>query len=190
VVHRSDGSGTTYIFTDYLSNVSSDWKTNVGTSKSVQWPTGVGGKGNAGVAAQVRNTPGAIGYVELAYVLQNNMQQAYVKNKAGKYLQASVAGATAAAAQASNIDAANFSITDEPGDSSYPITTFSWVVLHKKATDDNKGKEITHLFKWLVTDGQTYGKDLQYAPLPTAVQNLALTNLKTITDSTGKAYLS
>ena len=180
VVHRSDGSGTTYHFTDYLAKVSDEWKTKVGTSKSVSWPVGIGGSGNPGVAQAVTSTAGAIGYVELAYVVSTNMTQAFLKNKNGKFVQASVAGATAAAAQSSNVSPTNFSITDEPGDDTYPIAGFSWLIVKTSYSDANKGKAIAYLFKWLVTDGQAVGSSLQYAPLPTAVQNLALTNLKLI----------
>ena len=189
VVHRSDGSGTTFHFTDYLSNVSPQWKSNVGTAKSVKWPAGVGQPQNAGVAQAVQTTDGAIGYVELAYVVQNGMKQAAIKNANGKYVTASVAGATAAAAQNNNVGPANFSITNEPGDTTYPIAGFSWVILRTSYSDAAKGKAVVNLFKWLVTDGQNDGKDLQYAPLPAAVKQLALTNLKTI-KAGGAAVLS
>jgi phosphate transport system substrate-binding protein len=180
VVHRSDGSGTTYHFTDYLAKVSDEWKTKVGTSKSVTWPAGIGGSGNAGVANAVTQNPGAIGYVELAYVITAHMAQAFMKNKNGKFVQASVAGATSAAAQNTSVSPTNFSITDEPGDDTYPIAGFSWIIVHTSYSDANKGRAVAYLFKWLVTDGQTIGADLQYAALPTSVQNLALTNLKLI----------
>src|SRR5438067_4225304 len=181
VVHRSDGSGTTYHFTDYLGKVSEDWKAKVGVSKSVQWPAGIGGKGNDGVAQSVKQTAGAIGYVELAYVAQTGMQQAFVKNRDGKFEQASVAGATAAAAQNHDVSPSNFSITDEPGESSYPIAGFSWVIVRTSISDPQKARAVVFLLKWLVTDGQQYGKDLQYAPLPQSVQQLALANLKHVT---------
>jgi phosphate transport system substrate-binding protein len=180
VVYRSDGSGTTYHFTDYLAKVSPDWKSNVGVSKSVKWPTGIGNKGNQGVAQAVTTTDGAIGYVELAYVIQANMKQAYLKNPSGKFVQASQAGATAAAASNSNVSPTNFSITNAPGDAAYPIAGFSWVMLYTSYSDAPKGKAVVYLFKWLVTDGQKDGVDLQYAQLPAAVQNLALANLKLV----------
>jgi phosphate transport system substrate-binding protein len=180
VVHRSDGSGTTYHFTDYLAKVSDEWKTKVGTSKSVTWPAGIGGSQNAGVANAVTQNPGAIGYVELAYVITAHMAQAFMKNKNGKFVQASVAGATSAAAQNTSVSPTNFSITNEPGDDTYPIAGFSWIILHTSYSDANKGRAIAYLFKWLVTEGQTIGAPLEYAPLPTSVQNLALTNLKLI----------
>jgi phosphate transport system substrate-binding protein len=180
VVHRSDGSGTTYHFTDYLAKVSDEWKTKVGINKSVSWPAGIGGSGNQGVAQAVTSTAGAIGYVELAYVVQAKMAQAFLKNKNGKFVQASVEGATAAAEQNKEVSPTNFSITDEPGDTTYPIAGFSWVIVHTSYSDANKGKAIAYLFKWLVTDGQTIGTSLQYAPLPTSVQGLALSNVKLI----------
>jgi phosphate transport system substrate-binding protein len=180
VVHRSDGSGTTYHFTDYLAKVSDEWKTKVGTAKSVTWLAGIGGSGNQGVAQAVTSTVGAIGYVELAYVVSAKMTQAYLKNKNGKFVQASVDGATASAAQNTSVSSTNFSITDEPGDTTYPIAGFSWLIVKTSYSDANKGKAIAYLFKWLVADGQSLGTSLQYAPLPTAVQNLALANLKLI----------
>lgn len=189
VVHRSDGSGTTYHFTDYLGKVADEWQSKVGVAKSVQWPAGIGGKGNDGVAQAVKQTEGAIGYVELAYVVQTGMSQAFLRNKNGKFVQASVAGATAAAAQNPDVSPSNFSITNQPGDTTYPIAGFSWIIVRTSISDLAKGKAIVFLFKWLVTDGQTYGRDLQYAPLPKAVQDLALTTLKRVTSS-GKPILT
>src|ERR1700694_3015997 len=181
VVHRSDGSGTTFHFTDYLSKVSSEWQTNVGTSKSVKWPAGVGASGNQAVAQAITTTEGAIGYVELAYVVSTGMHQAALKNANGKFVTASVAGATAAAAQNTSVSPTNFSITNEPGDTTYPIAGFSWVMLRTSFSDATKGKAVVYLFKWLVSsDGQKEGADLQYAALPTAVQSLAQSNLKLI----------
>ncbi len=189
VAHRSDGSGTTYIFTDYLAKVSSEWKSSVGISKSVKWPVGVGASGNQAVAQAITSTPGAIGYVELAYAVQTNMQQAAIKNANGKFVKPSVEGATAAAAQNNSVSATNFSITNEPGDTTYPIAGFSWVILYTSYSDAAKGRAVVYLFKWMVTDGQSEGKDLQYAPLPTAVQQLALSNLKLV-KAGGAAVLS
>ena len=179
-VYRADGSGTTYQFTDYLSKVSPDWKSQIGVGKSVTWKVGTGAKGNEAVAQGVKTTDGAIGYVELAYVVQTGMSQAYLKNQAGKYLQASIDGATAAAKQNTNVSPTSFSITNMPGDASYPIASFSWIFLKKKIDDADKGKAVVQLFKWIITDGQTYGKDLQYAPLPTQVQTYALSQLKLV----------
>jgi phosphate transport system substrate-binding protein len=181
VVHRSDGSGTTYHFTDYLGKVSPDWKTTVGpAAKSVKWPVGHGDSGNQAVAQEVSTTDGAIGYVELAYVVQTGMKQAALKNANGKFVKASVEGATAAAAQNTSVSPTNFSITNEPGDTTYPIAAFTWVILRTSYSEASKGKAVVYLFKWLVGDGQNDGKDLQYAPLPAEVKTLATTNLKTI----------
>ena len=181
VVHRSEGSGTTFHFSDYLAKVSDEWKTKTGSpAKSIKWPTGVGASGNAAVAQAVQSTDGAIGYVELAYVVQNNMKQASLKNANGKLVQASVAGATAAAATNTSVGPTNFSITNAACDACYPISGFSWVMLYSNYSDAQKGKAVVNLFKWLVTSGQSDSTDLQYAPLPSAVQQLALTNLKTI----------
>ena len=189
VVHRSDSSGTTYHFTDYLGKVSSEWKSNVGVAKAVKWPAGIGGSGNQGVAQAISTTSGALGYVELAYVVQTGMTQAYVKNAAGNFVQASVAGATAAAAQNSSVSPTNFSITNELGNDSYPIAGFSWVILPTSVSDAAKGRALVYLFKWLVTDGQADGTSLQYAALPKPVQTLALTNLTTI-QAAGKVVLT
>jgi phosphate transport system substrate-binding protein len=180
VVHRSDGSGTTFHFTDYLSKVSPEWKTKVGNAKSVSWPTGVGASGNQAVAQAITTTEGSIGYVELAYVVQTGMHQAALKNANGKFVTASVAGATAAAAQNTSVSPTNYSITNEPGDATYPIAGFSWAILRTSYADSAKGKAVVYLFKWLVTNGQSEGTDLQYAPLPSAVQTLALSNLKPV----------
>jgi phosphate transport system substrate-binding protein len=189
VEHRSDGSGTSYAFTDYLSKVSPDWKTKVGVGKSVQWPAGVGAQGNTGVGQGVKSTEGAIGYVELAYVIQSQLQQASLKNAAGKYVQASVDGATAAAGSLSGVSPTNFSITNAPADKAFPIASYSWVILRKEQTDATKGKAVVNLWKWVVTDGQAQGKDLQYAGLPKEAQTFALSQLKTIT-SGGKPILT
>ncbi|HEY3084005.1 MAG TPA: phosphate ABC transporter substrate-binding protein PstS [Candidatus Dormibacteraeota bacterium] len=189
VVHRSDGSGTTFHFTDYMSKISVEWKNRVGNAKSVPWPTGVGASGNQAVAQAVSSTDGAIGYVELAYVVQTGMKQAALKNANGKFVQASVEGATAAAGTKPDVTPSNFSITNAACDACYPIAGFSWAMLYTSYSDADKGKAVVNLFKWLVTDGQNDGKDLQYAPLPSAVQQLALTNLKSI-KAGGSAVLS
>jgi phosphate transport system substrate-binding protein len=189
VAHRSDGSGTSYILTDYLAKVSSEWKSSVGVAKSVKWPTGVGASGNQAVAQAITSTTGSIGYVELAYAVQTNMHMASLKNANGKFVKPSVDGATAAAAQNSSVSATNFSITNEPGDTTYPIAGFSWVILQTSYSDAAKGKAIVYLFKWLVTSGQSEGTSLQYAPLPAGVQQLALDNLKLV-KAGGAAVLS
>lgn len=180
VVHRSDGSGTSYQFTDYLSKVSPDWKSSPGVGKSVSWPTGVGASGNTAVAQAVKSTEDSIGYVELAYVIQTHMQQAYLKNQVGKFLQASIAGATAAASQNTNVSPTNSSITEQAGDAAYPIASFSWIFLKKSITDSARGRALVYLFKWVVTDGQAFGTPLDYAPLPQQVQAYALDQLKSV----------
>jgi phosphate transport system substrate-binding protein len=192
VVHRSDGSGTTFHFTDYMSKISSEWQTSIGKGKLVKWPSMgnfIGATGNANVAQTIITTDGAIGYVELAYVVTNNMHQAAIKNANGKFVTASVAGATAAAAQNTSVSPTNYSITNEPGDTTYPIAAFSWVILRTSYSDANLGRAIVYLFKWLVTDGQSDGTALQYAPLPSPVQQLALNNLKLV-KAGGSAVLS
>ncbi len=191
VVHRSDGSGTSYAFSDYLSKVSDEWKTKVGASKSPAWPAGIGAPKNDGVAQSIQapDGEGRIGYVELAYVIQANMAQAYLKNANGKFVQATVAGATAAAAQNSSVSATNFSITNEPGDTTYPIASFSWVILRSKVTGDQaKGRALVYLFAWLVTGGQSLGAPLQYAPLPDPVRMLAQRTLQTVTVNGQSVY--
>jgi len=189
VVHRSDGSGTSFAFTDYLSKVSPDWQTKVGKGKSVAWPVGVGASGNQGVGQQVKTTEGSIGYVELAYVIQSQLQYASLKNQAGKYVLASLEGATAAAASLTGVSPTNFSITNAPGDKAYPISTYSWIILRLDQTDAAKGKAVANLWKWAVTDGQQYGKPLEYASLPKEAQDFALSQLKKLTTG-GKPILS
>jgi phosphate transport system substrate-binding protein len=176
VVHRSDGSGTTYTFTDYLSHVSAEWKSKVGTGKSVTWPapSAVGGKGNEGVAGQVTNSPGAIGYVELAYVLQNHMPQAALQNAAGKFVADSPEGVRAAAATRPNVTPTDFSIVDARCAACYPIAGYSWAVLYSNPADKARGKILKELFSWVSSpDGQKVAGSLDYVPLPTNVQALA-----------------
>ena len=176
VVHRSDGSGTSYIFTDFLSHVSPEWKSKVGTGKSVSWPapSAVGAKGNEGVAGQVRSTPGAIGYVELAYVVENHMPAALLQNRAGKWVGArSEATVAAAAASKPEVSATNFSIVDAPGANSYPISGYSWVVVYKKPADAARGKMLYNVLSWLVgPQGQANAKSVDYVPLPANVQSV------------------
>jgi phosphate transport system substrate-binding protein len=182
-IHRSDGSGTTYIFTDYLSTVSADWKAKVGKGKSVSWPAvGQGQKGNEGVATTVKQTPGAIGYVELAYVLQTNMSQASLKNADGNFVIPSPEGATAAAKSKPNVSPTDFSIVNAPGKDSAPITGYSWVMIYKDQPDKNKGTALVDLFYWLVSDeGQQYAVNLHYAKLPANVVQSDIAALKTVT---------
>jgi phosphate transport system substrate-binding protein len=176
VVHRSDGSGTTYIFTDFLSNVSPEWKTKVGTGKSVQWPapSSVGGKGNEGVAGLVRQTPGAIGYIELAYLLENDMPYALLQDKAGKFLYPTIATVAAAAATKPNVSSTDFSIVDASCAECYPISGYSWVLLYQKPDNAQRGALVKAVMSWLVTDGQPIAKTVDYVPLPANVQQQAL----------------
>ncbi len=170
VVHRSDGSGTTFIFTDYLSKVSGDWKGQVGAGASVKWPKGMGGKGNEGVAGFIRQLPGSIGYVELIYALQNNIAYGSVKNSSGTFLKASLEGVTAAAASAPKMPADfRVSITNAPGKDAYPICSFTWLLIPQQSKDPAKGKIIADFLNWMVTDGQKMTSALSYAPLPDAV---------------------
>jgi phosphate transport system substrate-binding protein len=181
VVHRSDGSGTSYIFTDFLSHVSPEWKSKVGTGKSVSWPapSAVGAKGNEGVAGQVRSTPGAIGYVELAYVIENHMPAATIQNRAGKWVACSEATVAAAAATKPEVSPTNFSIVDAAGANSYPISGYSWVMVYKKPADAGRAKELYNVLSWLVgPQGQSNAKSVDYVPLPVNVQNAASATLR------------
>jgi phosphate transport system substrate-binding protein len=185
VVHRSDGSGTTYIWVDYLSKVSAEWKAKVGVNTSVNWPVGVGGKGNEGVSGLVTQTPGAIGYVELIYAINNKIAYGSVQNMAGKFLKASVASVTAAAAEAASKMPPDFrvSITNAPGDNAYPISSFTWLLLYENPKDKNQSKLMVEFVKWALTDGQKYAADLGYAPLPDAVVKMEMTALARIKTS-------
>jgi phosphate transport system substrate-binding protein len=171
VVHRSDGSGTSFIFVDYLSKVSKDWETKVGRGTSVNWPVGLGGKGNEGVSGQVKQTPNSIGYVELIFARQNKMSFGKVKNAAGVFVEASLAGVTAAAAGAAKEIPDDFrvSITNAPGKESYPISSFTWLLVPSKIQDATKKKAIADFVKWMLTDGQAMANALDYAPLPKPV---------------------
>jgi phosphate transport system substrate-binding protein len=178
VVHRSDGSGTSYIWTDYLSKVSKEWANGPGKGTSVSWPVGVGGKGNEGVAGLVRQLPGAMGYVELIYALQNKISYGDVKNSAGNYVKASIAGVTEAAASVKQIPADyRVSITNAPGANAYPISSFTWLLVPLNSPDAAKGKVIKDLLNWIVTSGQSEVEALSYAPLP---KNVADQVLKTV----------
>lgn len=169
VVHRSDGSGTTYIWTDYLSKVSKEWEARVGKSTSVKWPVGLGGKGNEGVSGSVQQTANSIGYVELIYALQNKMSYGKVKNAAGEFVQASLPSVTAAAANAAMPDDFRVSITNAPGKGVYPISSFTWLLIPSKIADPAKKKAITGFLSWMMADGQKMTEALSYAPLPKEV---------------------
>jgi phosphate transport system substrate-binding protein len=170
VVHRSDGSGTTYIWTDYLSKVSSEWQSQVGKGTSVKWPIGLGGKGNEGVAGSIRQLQGAIGYVELIYAVQNNITYGSVRNAAGNFVKASLESVTAAAASAPKMPADfRVSITNAPGKEAYPISSFTWLLIPEQSKDAAKGKILADFLNWMVTDGQKMTAALSYAPLPESV---------------------
>jgi phosphate transport system substrate-binding protein len=181
VVHRADASGTTYTFTDYLSTVSPDWAKKVGKATSVNWPAGIGGKTSDGVSGQVKQLPGAIGYVELAYATQNKLPVAELKNAAGKFVLPSPETVSKAMATATIPDDFRFSMVNAPGDESYPISTASWALLYQKQANARKGKALVGFLKWCVTDGQKKTPTLDYAPLPDSVQQRAVKSLETVT---------
>jgi len=170
VLHRSDGSGTTYIFTDYLSKVSSDWASGVGKNTSVKWPVGLGGKGNEGVAGMIRQMKGGIGYIELIYAVQNGIQYGVVRNASGNYIKASLASVTAAAASVPKMPADfRVSITNAPGKDAYPISSFTWLLIPAQSKDASKGKILNGFLNWMLDDGEKMTADLTYAPLPDSV---------------------
>jgi phosphate transport system substrate-binding protein len=179
VVHRSDASGTTYIWVDYLSKVSPEWKMKVGVQTSVNWPTGVGGKGNEGVAGTVTQTPGSVGYVELVYALQNKIAYGSVQNMAGEFTKANVESVTAAAGAAAGKMPPDFrvSITNAPGKGVYPISSFTWILLYENPKDKMLAKAMLDYVKWALTDGQKFAAGLGYAPLPAEVVKLEMAAL-------------
>ena len=183
VVHRSDGSGTTYIFTDYLSKVSAEWMRRVGRGTAVNWPVGLGGRGNEGVASTVKRTPGSIGYVELVYATQNRMPFGAVRNRAGSFVEASLVSTTAAAASAEFAATTDFrvSITDAPGAEAYPIASFTWILIPKEMADPVKGRALLEWLWWATHDGQRFCNTLGYATLPAPVVTLIEARLKAVT---------
>ena len=193
VVHRSDGSGTTNIFTTYLSAENQDWAKNQGAANSISWPVGMGQKGSDGVAGQVKQLEGSIGYVELAYATQNSIKFANVKNSSGAFVAPSAAGATACAAAAADKLPADFRIKiagcTGADAAIYPISGFSWIIMYKDQSDATKGKALVDIVNWLIHDGQQYGADLSYAPLPSAVVDKATAALETVT-AAGQPLLS
>jgi phosphate transport system substrate-binding protein len=182
VVHRSDKSGTSFIFTDYLSSVSPDWQSQVGKSTAVKWPTGLGGKGSEGVAGQVKQLPGAIGYVEQAYADQNKLPVADLKNASGEFVAPSADAASKAMAGATIPDDFRFSMVNSPAAGAYPIAGASWIIIYQKQADATKGKALVAFLRWAVTDGQKITPALSYAPLPQAVQDRELKLLDTVTN--------
>ncbi len=182
VVHRSDGSGTTYIFTDYLSKVSPEWNSSVGKGTSVKWPVGLGGKGNEGVAGTVRQLDGAIGYIELIYAVQNNISYGVVRNKSGNFVKATIESTTSAAAAAAANMPADYrvSITNADGKNSYPIASFTWLLIPQQSRDANKGKVLREFLEWMLRDGEGQVSSLSYAPLPKEVVKKLQSTISTI----------
>ena len=183
VVHRSDGSGTTYIFSDYLSAVSPSWSSTLGKAKEIKWPVGIGGKGNEGVAGQVKQTPGSIGYVELAYAKQNKLPYANVKNAAGRYVTPTIGSVTAAAAGMKlpkNTDY-RVSIVNAPGKDTYPISSMTWILAYQNQPDKVKGEKLVNFLRWAYKNGEKSAESLDYAPLPPAMVAQLQNRLKTIT---------
>jgi len=185
VVHRSDGSGTTAVFSDYLGKVSADWKTKVGVGQSLNWPVGVGGKGNPGVAGLVKQLPGAVGYVELIYALQNNMPFAQLKNKSGNFIKASLASTSEAANVMIPDDVTKVNLTDSEAANGYPISTFTWILVYKEQNYDGRPKAkvdaMMKLLWWVTHDGQQFAEPLSYAKLPKAVVDKAEVILRSVT---------
>ena len=181
-MHRSDGSGTTYIWADFLSKVSPEWKEKVGVSTAVNWPAGVGGKGNEGVSGLVSQTPGAIGYVELIYALQNKISYGSVQNANGEFVQATTDSVTAAAAAAAGQMPADFrvSITNAAGPGAYPVSSFTWLLLYENPKDTAQSKAMVEFVKWALTDGQQFASQLGYAPLPADVVKQELASLEKV----------
>jgi len=184
VVHRADASGTSYIFTDYLSSISPAWKAGPGKGKDVQWPVGLGGKGNEGVSGQVKQTPGAIGYVELAYAKQNKLPYALVRNQAGRFVAPSIEGATAAAAGVAKGLPANtdfrISIVNAPGATAYPISSFTWILIYQNQRDAAKSAKLLQFLRWALHDGQKEVASLDYAPLPENIVRMLDQRLRTV----------
>ena len=185
VVHRSDGSGTTAVFSDYLGKVSADWKAKVGVGQSLNWPVGVGGKGNPGVAGLVKQLPGAVGYVELIYALQNAMPYAQLKNKSGNFIKASLASTSEAANVTIPMDVTKVNLTDSEAANGYPISTFTWLLVYTEQNYDNRPKEkvegMMKLIWWMTHEGQQYAEALSYAKLPKAVVNKAEAVMHSVT---------
>src|SRR6266550_966129 len=183
VVHRAEASGTSYVFSDYLSKVSPEWKANVGTDKSPKWPTGQGGKGNEGVTGQIKQQPNTIGYVELAYAVQNKLPAALIKNANGKFVEPSIDAVTAAAASTSaqTPDDLRVSITNSAGENAYPISSYTYILAYKDQKNAEKGKALVDFLWWGIHDGEQFAKDLQYAPLPAEIVKRTEAKINSIT---------
>jgi phosphate transport system substrate-binding protein len=194
VVHRTEASGTTFVFSDYLSSVSAAWKSAPGKGKELQWPVGLGAKGNDGVTAQVKQTPGAIGYVELAYVKQNGLTAALIQNSAHKFVAPAASSATAAADAAAaklqpNSDY-RISIVNSPGADTYPITSFTWILVYRNQPDAAKAKKLTDFLRWALTDGQAVATPLDYAPLPPSLASRLVSRLDSVTTGASQPVAS
>jgi phosphate transport system substrate-binding protein len=185
VAHRSDGSGTSYIFTSYLAAISNDWAKRVGIGKSVNWPAGIGGKGNDGVAGVVKQTPGAVGYVELAYATQSKLAYAYLRNRAGAFVEPTIASTTAAAAGSATAmqKDVRVSIVNASGKNAYPIAGFTYILVYQRQSNANKGRDLVGFLRWAVRDGQKYAAPLLYAPLPKQVASMNESSIKSITNA-------
>src|SRR5438552_2113382 len=183
VVHRAESSGTSFVFTDYLAKVSAEWKAKVGADKAPQWPVGQGGKGNEGVTGQVKQQPNTIGYVELAYAVENKLPAAIIKNASGNFVEPSVDAVTAAAAgsAATTPDDLRVSITNAPGANAYPISSYTYILAYKDQKDAGKGKALVDFLWWGIHDGESFARDLQYAPLPAEIVKRAETKMNSIT---------
>jgi len=183
VVHRADGSGTSFVFTDYLAKVSAEWKSKVGADKSPKWPVGQGGKGNEGVTGQIKQQPNTIGYVELAYAVQNKLPVALIKNKAGNFIEPTIEAVTASAAGAlaNTPDDLRVSITDADGATAYPIASYTYILVYQEQKDAAKGKALVDFLWWGIHDGEKFAKDLQYAPLPDEIVKRAEAKINSVT---------
>jgi phosphate transport system substrate-binding protein len=180
VVHRSDGSGTSYIFSDYLSSVSKEWATKAGRNTSVKWPTGLGAKGNEGVAGQVKQLPGAVGYVELAYAHQNKLAVAAIKNSSGNFISPSIESVTEALATATIPEDFRFSMVNPPGQQAYPIAGATWLLVYQQQKDATKGQKLVQFLDWALTKGEGMAAPLDYAPLPEALRTRVLERIKSM----------
>jgi phosphate transport system substrate-binding protein len=189
VTHRSDGSGTTGVFTDYLAKISPEWKTQVGAAKSVKWPVGLGGKGNEGVTGLVKSTPGSIGYVELAYATQNKLALAAIQNADGAFVKPTIESTSEAAAGVAVPPDFRVSITNAKGKNAYPISSFTYLLVYKDQTDVTKGTALIHFLWWAIHDGQKFAGPLEYAPLPKPVVSKVEAAIKTISVQ-GKSVLA